>query len=278
MPNKKIALVAINKDKTRVGGAKTNNRVCKKINIYDMIDTTTYTRLPSGKTTVCEVVLKNGFCITGVTSCVDINNYDERLAKELSFKDAENKLYEIAAYSLCSELAKTQPKSSYKVVDETSSKDLIYKHIAIFISDFIKNHINNTFDTNVSKGIGRDSPEMKSIILSSEKELYEDVIDTILWFITRNTKIDELSYKMFIADVKTMLESYSSDIYSKTIFENSRSFVNYVTSRSEFDQSDLAKLMRNATIERNPTNPFTSSSRLQVNILSFIWILVPFEH
>jgi hypothetical protein len=49
---------------------------------------TTYTRLPSGKNIVCEIVLTNGWTTYGVASVVDLDNYDEQRGKEAALAKA----------------------------------------------------------------------------------------------------------------------------------------------------------------------------------------------
>lgn len=62
-----------------------------------------------GTTTVCQVVLQNGFTVAiGTASCVDKANFNEKLgrqyAKEDALKKAEDKLWELEGYKLAQEL------------------------------------------------------------------------------------------------------------------------------------------------------------------------------
>ncbi len=280
--------------KTLVGGKKTDNRVCKKKNIDDMIDKVTYTRLPSGKATVCEVVLKNGFVVVGVTSCVDINNYDKDLAEELSFKDAKNKLYELAAFDLCNDLStkasdnkkhtiSTTEKEKTKLENYLSQTELLYNSLALFISNFVKSHIDNTLYTSVERGVGRDSCEMKSIILSIEKELSRDIVDMIAWFISNKfNPLDVESYKKFVDFVKMDQETITItnliSRYSKSIIEHSNIFINYLGSNkiTDEDRDNFGKIIRNLGIATNELTPMncrmgrtvhtTTDVRLRVEI------------
>ena len=83
---------------------KNSNTVDKNKDIDDMIKSITYTLLPSGKTTVCEITLKNDFVLIGTSSCVDVNNYDKEIGNKLSRENALLKLRELAAYELSSEI------------------------------------------------------------------------------------------------------------------------------------------------------------------------------
>lgn len=57
-----------------------------------------YVVLPSKKTTICEIILKNGFSIVGTSSCVDIRKFNEQMGQKLAFEDAYRKVEELEAY------------------------------------------------------------------------------------------------------------------------------------------------------------------------------------
>lgn len=57
-----------------------------------------YGVLPSKKTTICEIILKNGFSVVGTSSCVDIRKFNEQLGQKLAFEDAYRKAGELEAY------------------------------------------------------------------------------------------------------------------------------------------------------------------------------------
>ena len=57
-----------------------------------------YGVLPSKKTTICEIILKNGFSVVGTSFCVDTRKFDEQLGQKLAFEDAYRKAGELEAY------------------------------------------------------------------------------------------------------------------------------------------------------------------------------------
>lgn len=62
-----------------------------------------------GTTTVCQIVLQNGFTVAiGTSACVDPANFNYELgmkyAKEDALKKAEDKLWELEGYRLAMEL------------------------------------------------------------------------------------------------------------------------------------------------------------------------------
>lgn len=66
-----------------------------------------YNRL-HGTTTICQVVLPNGFMVaTGMSGCIDPANFDEKLgrkyAKQNALKAAEDKLWEMEGYRMIME-------------------------------------------------------------------------------------------------------------------------------------------------------------------------------
>ncbi len=53
-----------------------------------------------GKTTVVRAVLKNGFVIVESSSCVSVENYDEKLGEEICMKRIRNKVWELLGFLL----------------------------------------------------------------------------------------------------------------------------------------------------------------------------------
>ena len=72
--------------------------------IEDQIVNETYTVLPSGKVTVCELILRNGYSVTGTAAVVDIRNFDLEIGKQISRERAISSLYPTFAYLLSEEL------------------------------------------------------------------------------------------------------------------------------------------------------------------------------
>lgn len=68
--------------------------------IDDTITSATYTTLPSGKVMVCELILKNGYSVRGEAATVSKENFDEEIGKEISFKNAREKIWQLEGYLL----------------------------------------------------------------------------------------------------------------------------------------------------------------------------------
>jgi len=74
-----------------------------RISIADVdsrISCETYTILPSKRTIICELTLKNGFTVRGESSCVSVENFNEELGKKISKDDARKKIWILEAYLL----------------------------------------------------------------------------------------------------------------------------------------------------------------------------------
>lgn len=69
-------------------------------NIRNKIADVSYTTLPSGKVMVCEITLINGFTVRGEAAVVSVANFRENIGREISYKNAFNKIWELEGYLL----------------------------------------------------------------------------------------------------------------------------------------------------------------------------------
>lgn len=60
----------------------------------------TYTVMPSGRTTVCELTLRNGFTVRGESSVVCIENFNAAIGERNARENARNKIWELEGYLL----------------------------------------------------------------------------------------------------------------------------------------------------------------------------------
>ncbi|CAB4159606.1 Phage protein (N4 Gp49/phage Sf6 gene 66) family [uncultured Caudovirales phage] len=68
--------------------------------IQDKVQKTTYTLLPDGKTTICQLHMENGYTINGHSACVDPAQYNQALGEKYSYEDAINKAWPLEGYLL----------------------------------------------------------------------------------------------------------------------------------------------------------------------------------
>lgn len=75
-----------------------------------MIERKEFWRVPGTTTTVCCIVLKNGYTVIGTAACVDIRNYDEKISKELSFSKARDEVFHYLAFAVLDEKYQSDQK------------------------------------------------------------------------------------------------------------------------------------------------------------------------
>lgn len=73
--------------------------------VEDQIEQAFYAFLPDGVTTVCSLVLKNGYTVLGRSACADPSAFREDLGKEYSYQDAKGKIWQYLAYEIRSILS-----------------------------------------------------------------------------------------------------------------------------------------------------------------------------
>lgn len=66
----------------------------------------TYTVLPNGRTTVCQLTLKNGFTVEGLSACVSIENFDAEIGNRLAREQAVDGVWKLLGFRLADTLAK----------------------------------------------------------------------------------------------------------------------------------------------------------------------------
>ncbi len=72
--------------------------------IQAKVKKTTYTVLPDGKTTICQLHMENGYTINGYSSCVDPSKYNQALGEKYAYEDAINKAWPLEGYLLAEEI------------------------------------------------------------------------------------------------------------------------------------------------------------------------------
>ena len=74
--------------------------ILKRGLIDSMIKSATYTRLPAGNAICCELVLQNRHLVHGISSVLDLENYDEQRGKEIAYKNAVSKVYDLVTFQM----------------------------------------------------------------------------------------------------------------------------------------------------------------------------------
>lgn len=68
----------------------------------------TFTVLPNGRTTVCQLTLDNGFTVEGMSSAVCIENFDAELGRKISRNKAVEKIWPLLGFRLRDKLSAPQ--------------------------------------------------------------------------------------------------------------------------------------------------------------------------
>lgn len=76
----------------------------------------TYTLLPNGRTTVCQLTLidlgDSGFTVEGQSACVSAANYNEELGNKIARQNALNEVWKLKGYELALELKRQRDRAN----------------------------------------------------------------------------------------------------------------------------------------------------------------------
>lgn len=64
-----------------------------------LIDRVDFYHVPGTATMICSIVLKSGFTVVDHASCKDPRNFNEEIAKNLSFSKARDQIFALEAYA-----------------------------------------------------------------------------------------------------------------------------------------------------------------------------------
>lgn len=59
-----------------------------------------YTRIKDTTTTICSLILMNGFVVNGESACASLENFDEDLGRKIAFDNARDKIWLVEGYLL----------------------------------------------------------------------------------------------------------------------------------------------------------------------------------
>ena len=89
--------------------------------------------------TYVTVRMKNGFTLRESTTCVDPDNYDEEIGKQICLKKIEDKIWFLLGYALQDKVANTPKDYKERMVSEYKElKDRIIKLKDFFFTDNFK--------------------------------------------------------------------------------------------------------------------------------------------
>lgn len=93
-------------------GSRDKSKVTMQ-DILDKIKGVTYTLLPNGRTTICQLTMQNGFTIEGDSACVSAANYKQADGEKYAHEKAVDNAWAFEGYLLAERLhqAKQPPQS-----------------------------------------------------------------------------------------------------------------------------------------------------------------------
>jgi hypothetical protein len=68
--------------------------------VDSLIVNKTFTTLPEGRSIVCELTLRNGYTVHGISSVANIENFNYELGCSTAYGKARNLIFELQTYAL----------------------------------------------------------------------------------------------------------------------------------------------------------------------------------
>ncbi|WP_313250770.1 Gp49 family protein [Stenotrophomonas sp.] len=68
----------------------------------------TYTVLPNGRSTVCQLTLDNGFTVEGISAAVSIENFNAELGNKIARQNAVNQVWPLLGFRLRDQLDRNE--------------------------------------------------------------------------------------------------------------------------------------------------------------------------
>ena len=92
--------------------------------------------MPDCRTTICQLVLENGYTVHGYSACVDIDNFDAVLGRLYAYQDAFKKIWPLEGYLLAEKLywdhAVPAASNPAKKVTVSASRVKVLKKVGVW--------------------------------------------------------------------------------------------------------------------------------------------------
>ena len=75
-------------------------------NVMDEVQKSTYTILPDGRTTICQITMKNGYTVIGKSACADPTEFNAAEGEKWAWQDALREVWPLLGYALKERLHK----------------------------------------------------------------------------------------------------------------------------------------------------------------------------
>ena len=74
-----------------------------------------YHHFPGTTVTVCCLTLTNGYAVVGESACVDPDNFDEAIGRDVAYSEARNKVWPLLGYALRERLVAEHNETAHVV-------------------------------------------------------------------------------------------------------------------------------------------------------------------
>ena len=97
------------------------------------IKSESYLVLPDGRTTICTLMLENGYSIHGYSACVDPADFDINLGRFYAFEDARRQIWPLEGYLLAQNIfeGRINPETIEKPEEQTWSASVVENKIIV---------------------------------------------------------------------------------------------------------------------------------------------------
>jgi hypothetical protein len=146
-----------------------------KVSLPDIlakVKSATYTVLPDGKTTICQLHMENGYTINGQSACVDPANYNKALGEKYAYEDAIDNAWPLEGYLLAEELYQRGPKPTVYSWRDVASHQHQTSSISGELQFVVQMKDGKKFQGTVDALMSRDQPEVL-IIKTINKQIAE---------------------------------------------------------------------------------------------------------
>jgi hypothetical protein len=92
-----------------------------KESIEARIKAASYQRVPGTTLTFCILHMENGFTVTGKSACVDTRNFNEEIGRNIAYRNAFEKLWELEGYLLAERMFEAGSVSHVEGIPEAAT-------------------------------------------------------------------------------------------------------------------------------------------------------------
>lgn len=133
--------------------------------IVKKVKRTTYTVLPDGKTTICQLHMENGYTINGQSSCVDPSKYNRALGEKYAYEDAIDKAWPLEGYLLAEELFRRAPVRREYLFSDVARHHLLTDPLTGVVKFHVKMLDGAVFEGQVSPGFNDDQRKVQQLVM-----------------------------------------------------------------------------------------------------------------